>query len=174
MCGPFAHSVYITQPDDLVHWISTDAIVNRASNYFLSSPAHVRIVTSILAPLPSPSHRDYSFNLDMCDLFAFDPFLANLVMLLPVMFIEVMQDAMVVAQRTMMKNKVPGTIKGDMYTQGVPNFANMMKDTASTITLTRIHASLTNLPPFDDVFIRQLSSITSQSVGKMVQVRKPH
>ena len=77
----------------------------------------------------------------------------------------------------------PGTVKGDLYIGMVYRNQDEMElgiDASSlvtassapstSVTLTRIHARLTHLPPFPAFFVRQLSTLTAKAVHSFVQI----
>jgi DNA helicase MCM9 len=154
---------------------SPEHIYSLATDYFLR-PSSRPLVHSLLLPPPSTLSRDYSFLVDVSDLYAHSSLLANFLSRYPDKAITVLETSMVRAQEALKSQGGRGTVKGDMYIKGELNWDRIHSknshsaNTSNSITLTRLHARLTHLPPFAKTFKQRLDDITSSDMNQLVQL----
>ena len=161
---------------------SPQKVTESFQNHLLSSQQCLSSLLHILfLETGKTGVHDHSVQIDMHDFLQSDPVLGNMLLRYPGTLLPLLEDAIVAAQREMIKRI---DIFYDIFNQRTDGNADVNTNTntnnnppvqKSNASVkgekgTRVHARLVNLPPHSTNCKPSLSSLTSRDVGKILQL----
>jgi DNA replicative helicase MCM subunit Mcm2 (Cdc46/Mcm family) len=161
---------------------SPQKVTESFQNHLLSSQQCLSSLLHILfLETGKTGVHDHSVQIDMHDFLQSDPVLGNMLLRYPGTLLPLLEDAIVAAQREMIKRidifydifnqRTDGNTDVNTNTN-TNNNPPVQKSNASVKGEkgTRVHARLVNLPPHSTNCKPSLSSLTSRDVGKILQL----